>query len=160
MWVYVAHPCFTNEQRGFKNQFIAKLKGQLRNAKHGELITLVDPFDYSPNIEDSPEAKMRLSREVTDTCIDFLEKCRIVIAVVDDNDTGTAFEAGYAHRMGIPIILISKDTCDSANAMLLGSCSARFDDILDDMQISMLVALLEWFYLQGVHGTTKRDRES
>lgn len=67
----------------------------------------------------------------------------MLIAAVDDGDTGTAFEAGYAHRMGIPIIFISKDSCNAVNAMLIGSCSARFDNILGDMQIPMLVALLE-----------------
>jgi nucleoside 2-deoxyribosyltransferase len=160
MWVYIAHPCFTDEQREFKNQFIPKLKGQLQNTKHGKLITLIDCFDYSPDIECSVEAKLKFSREVMQTCTDSLEKCQVVIAVVDDNDTGTAFEAGYAHRMGIPIILISKDTCDTANAMLIGSCSARFDDILDDMQISMLVALLEWFYLQQIHTMPEPAKES
>lgn len=160
MWVYIAHPCFTDDQREFKSQFIPKLKEQLQNTKHGKLITLVDPFDYSPNIEGNTEAKMKLSREVMQTCIAFLEKCQAANVVVDDNDTGTAFEAGYAHRMGVPIILVSKETCDSANAMLLGSCSARFDDILDDMQISMLVALLEWFYLQEVHKVTEPLKES
>jgi nucleoside 2-deoxyribosyltransferase len=159
MWVYVAHPCFTDEQREFKNQFIPRLKEQLGNTRHGRLISLIDPFDHSPNIEGSQEAKMKLSREVMQTCIGFLEQCQVIIVVVDDEDTGTAFEAGYAHRMGIPIVLISKDTCDSANAMLLGSCSARFDAILEDMQISMLVGLLEWFYLQRVH-TTEPGKES
>jgi nucleoside 2-deoxyribosyltransferase len=160
MCVYIAHPCFTDEQREFKNQFIPKLKEQLQNTKHGKLITLVDPFDHAPDIEGSVEAKLRFSREVTQTCTDSLEKCQVLIAVADDNDTGTAFEAGYAHRMSIPIILISKDTCDTANAMLIGSCSARFDDILDDMQISLLVALLEWFYLQQIHTMQEPDKES
>jgi nucleoside 2-deoxyribosyltransferase len=160
MWVYIAHPCFNDDQRRFKHQFIPKLKEQLKKAKHGEFITLVDPFDHSPNIEGSPEAKMTLSREVMETCIDFLEKCRVVIVVVDDHDTGTAFEAGYAHRMAIPLVLISKDTCDSANAMLLGSCSARFDDILDDGQISVLASLLEWFYLNQVHNMADQGKEN
>jgi nucleoside 2-deoxyribosyltransferase len=160
MLVYIAHPCFTDAQREFKNQLILRLKEQLSNTKHGRQISLIDPFDHSPDIEGSVEAKIKFSREVMETCIDLLEKCRVVIVVVDDGDTGDAFEAGYAHRMGIPIILVSKDTCDSANAMLIGSCSARFDDILDDMQISMLVALLEWFYLQRVHNGTEPGMEN
>jgi hypothetical protein len=62
--------------------------------------------------------------------------------------------------MGIPIILVSKDTCDVANAMLLGSCSARFDDVLDDFQLSMLVGLIEWFYLQQLQTTPDSYKES
>jgi nucleoside 2-deoxyribosyltransferase len=160
MWVYIAHPCFDQGQREFKEQLISKLKEQLNNTKHGRLISLIDPFDHSPVVEDSIDAKMRFSREIAQTCIDFLEKCQILIAVADDEDTGTAFEAGYAHRMGIPVILISKDNCNSANAMLLGCCSARFDDILDGMQISMLVALLEWFYLQKLQSLAEPYKES
>jgi nucleoside 2-deoxyribosyltransferase len=160
MWVYVAHPCFNDEQREFKRQLISKLKEQLKHTKPGVLISLIDPFEHSPIVEGNTEAKVKFSREVAETCTDFLERCEVVIAVVDDDDTGTAFEAGYAHHKGVPVILISRNTCDTANAMLLGSCSARFDDILNDMQISMLVALLEWFYLQKLQGTVGSYEES
>jgi len=50
--------------------------------------------------------------------------------------------------MDIPIILVSKDTCDLANAMLLGSAHAKFDNALDEFQLSLLAGLIEWHYLR------------
>ena len=87
-------------------------------------------------------------------------ECKLLITVVDDNDTGTAFETGYAHHMDIPIILVSKGTCDSANAMLLGSAHAKFDNVLDEFQLSLLAGLIEWHYLRllGPRLVPEKDR--
>lgn len=147
MWVYIAHPAFTDEQREFKRRLITGLKEHLGKLKHARTISLIDPFDHAPDIEGSTEGKAALSKEVKETCLDFLDRCKLLIAVVDHDDTGTAFEAGYAYRMQIPIILISEGNCDSANAMLLGSAHARFDNVLDDLQLSLLAGLIEWHYL-------------
>ena len=148
MQVYIAHPAFTEGQTEFKERFIARLKEQIDKLKDCGPITLVDPFHCAPNVEGSIEHKIASSREIKEKCLNLLHGCKLLIAVVDDNDTGTAFEAGYAHHMEIPIILVSKGTCDSANAMLLGSAHARFDNVLDEFQLSLLAGLIEWHYLR------------
>jgi hypothetical protein len=99
MWVCIAHPCFTDEQREFKNQVIPKLKEQLQNTKHGKLITLIDPFDYSPDIEGSVEAKLKFSREAMQTSIDSLENARSSSLWWMTTILARPFEVGYAHRI-------------------------------------------------------------
>lgn len=147
MRVYFAHPCFTPEQESFKNEFLSKLREAL-GARGGEGdISVMDPFDHSPNVEHDPEAKVAMSETIKDSCIGLLEECDVVMALVDDDDTGTAFEAGYAHCMNMPVILISAGSCDLANAMLIGAAKERFDHVLEAGRMEMLVRALEWFSL-------------
>ena len=75
-------------------------------------------------------------------CIRLLEECDIIVALVDDNDTGVAFEAGYAHAMNKPLILISERTCSTANAMLIGAAKAMFDGIIYKNHVKELVDAL------------------
>lgn len=148
MLVYVAHPAFNDQQRAFKERFVAGLKEHLAGLKHCGPIALVDPFDHAPDVEGDPEEKVVRAKEIRESCLKLLDDCSLCIAVIDDDDTGTAFEAGYAYHAGIPVILVSEETCDTANAMLLGAAHARFDNILDRFQLSLLAGLLEWHYLQ------------
>ncbi|MCX5814125.1 MAG: nucleoside 2-deoxyribosyltransferase [Proteobacteria bacterium] len=146
MRIYIAHPAFIETQREFKHLFIAKLNGELHKLTCQEPITLVDPFNYSPTIEGNTAEKIALAKEVKGVCLDLLDHCDLLIAVVDGDDTGTAFEAGYAYHMGIPVVLVSQGSCSSANAMLLGSAQAVVDNILDGPQISRLVELIKTRY--------------
>jgi nucleoside 2-deoxyribosyltransferase len=148
MWVYVAHPAFSDRQREFKAAFFEGLRNHLSRLTHCESITLVDPFDHSPNVDDNVEEKLSMARQIRESCLALLDQCKLLIAVVDGEDTGTAFEAGYAYHMEMPVILVSSDSCDGANAMLLGAAHARFDNVLDQLQLSLLAGLLEWHYLQ------------
>jgi hypothetical protein len=104
-------------------------------------------FDDTPNIEGNRETKLKLSRTVKETCLRMLEDCDIIVALVDDGDTGVAFEAGYAHAINIPIILVSKANCDEANAMLIGAARERIDNILQEEQIGKLARMFEWYYI-------------
>lgn len=87
----------------------------------------MDPFLYSPNVEGDMETKLTMSKAIKKSCLDLLEDCDALMALTDDNDTGTAFEAGYACCMNLPVILVSSDTTDTANAMLIGAAKERFD---------------------------------
>ena len=142
MQIYFAHPAFNDEQREFKKHFISRLKKEFAYLKPCQSVILIDPFDYSPIVEESVKDKMAHSKEVKRVCLDLLENCKLILAVVDGDDTGTAFEVGYAHKMNFPIILVSKGNCSSANSMLLGSAYAMFDDILDEQQLSKLAYLI------------------
>ena len=88
-----------------------------------------------------------MSKSIAATCLKLLEDCDLVVALVDGSDMGVAFEAGYAHCMNMPVLLISEATCDASNAMLIGSAKAEFDNILEDAQIRRLATALEWYHI-------------
>jgi nucleoside 2-deoxyribosyltransferase len=147
MRVYFAHPCFTGEQERFKREFVRKLTAALARGEYGGRIAIMDPFLYTPNVEHDIKTKLSMSKTIKASCIGLLEDCDLVLALTDGNDTGTAFEAGYAHCLNMPVILISGDTCDTANAMLIGAARERFDRVLEDAQMEMLAHMLEWFFV-------------
>ena len=146
MKIYFAHPCFTDKQREFKKQFLHQLSAALSQKGYGNEISIVDPFDYAPDVEGDIEIKLEMAEGIKIECIRLLEECDIIIALVDDNDTGTAYEIGYAHAVNKPVILISKENCSAANAMLLGSAKAVVNSVLEDEQINRLVSLILFFY--------------
>jgi nucleoside 2-deoxyribosyltransferase len=149
MKIYFAHPCFNEEQIEFKKQFLSKLSAAFKNSGHGNDIIIVDPFDYAPNIEGDIETKLNLAEGIKIECIRLLEECDIIVALVDGNDTGVAFEAGYAHAVNKPIILISQDNCSSANAMLIGSAKVMIDQVLEEGEIGRDVEVL-LCYLESI----------
>lgn len=142
MKVYFAHPCFNNAQEAFKTEFLGKLSSALF---HRQDIIIMDPFDHTPNIEGDREKKLKMAEDVKIECIQLLEECDVVIALVDGSDTGVAFEAGYAHAVNKPVILVSQGDCSTANAMLIGAAKMMFDNILDKEQMKKLAGMLEWF---------------
>ena len=145
MYIYFAHPCFNDAQEQFKNEFLEKLRTALAKTQYGKAVGIIDPFTDTPNIEGNRETKLKLGRVVKDTCIKMLEECDMVVALIDDGDTGVAFEAGYADAIGIPVVLVSKAECVEANAMLIGAAKERFDNILNDEQVSKLARMFEWY---------------
>lgn len=147
MRIYIAHPSFTEEQEQFKTLFISMLRDHLVAGPYGKNIAIVDPFLFSINAEGDRETKIRESSTIKTTCLRLLEECDVVIAVTDWNDTGTAFEAGYAHAINIPVILVSRDTCADANAMLLGAAREMIDNILGEKSMAHITAILNWFHL-------------
>lgn len=153
MKIYFAHPCFNEKQREFKEKFLSLLKAALSQTKHESEITIIDPFEHTPVVEKDLSAKAEMAEYIKAECIRLLEESYLVIALVDNNDTGTAFEAGYAHAIGRPVILISSGNCLEANAMLLGSAKAVVNDILEEEQIKRLSSLILFFY-----GTWKASR--
>ncbi len=146
MKIYFAHPCFTDKQKEFKKVFLEKLSTALSNTQYGNDISIVDPFDHTPNIEGDIEVKLEMAESVKIECIRLLEESDIIIALVDDNDTGTAYGIGYAHAVNKPVILISQENCSSANAMLIGSAKVMIDNVIDDGEINKLAGMIELFY--------------
>ena len=146
MKIYFAHPCFTDKHREFKKQFLLKLSAALSQKGYGNDISIVDPFDYAPDVEGDIEIKLEMAEGIKIECIRLLEECDIIIALVDDNDAGTAYEIGYAHAVNKPVILISKENCSSVNAMLLGSAKVVVNNILEEEQVKRLAGLILFFY--------------
>ena len=104
------------------------------------------PFDYAPDVEGDIEIKLEMAESIKTECIKLLKESDIIIAIIDGNDTGTAYEIGYAHAVNKPVILISKENCSAANAMLLGSAKVVVNNILEDEQIKRLAGLILFFY--------------
>ncbi len=146
MKIYFAHPCFTDKQKEFKKVFLEKLSAALSQTQYGNDISIVDPFDHTPNIEGNIEVKLEMAESVKIECIRLLEESDILIAAVDDNNTGTAYEIGYAHAVNKPVMLISKESCSAANAMLIGSAKVMIDNVIDDGGINKLAGMIELFY--------------
>ena len=148
MKIYFAHPCFNEEQKEFKNQFLQKISAALKNSGHDNDITIVDPFDYAPNIEGDIETKLNMAESIKIECIRLLEACDIIIVLIDGNvDAGVAFEAGYAHAVNKPLILISQENCSAANAMLIGSAKVLIDQVLEESGMEKLVGMIGFFYV-------------
>ena len=64
MKVYFAHPCFTEEQRQFKREFLGRLRDLIAASGGGGRVAVIDPFDHAPNIEHNLEEKLRMSGEI------------------------------------------------------------------------------------------------
>jgi nucleoside 2-deoxyribosyltransferase len=145
MKVYFAHPCFNEKQRSFKTAFLEKIRTALGHGGLTSDLVMVDPFEHTPNVECDTRTKLLMAQEIKTKCLQLLDECDVIVALADGDDTGTAFEAGYAHAANKPIILISEATCSSANAMLIGSAQAMIDNVLDDEQIETLIKEINLF---------------
>ena len=60
-------------------------------------------------------------------------------------DTGVAFEAGYAHAVNKPVILVSQGDCSSTNAMLIGAAKVLIDNVLKKSEMERLVGMMKFF---------------
>jgi len=58
MKIYFAHPCFTDKQREFKQQFLPKLSAALSKTQYSNGISIIDPFDYAPDVEGDVAIKL------------------------------------------------------------------------------------------------------
>ncbi|MCX5816652.1 MAG: nucleoside 2-deoxyribosyltransferase [Proteobacteria bacterium] len=158
MKAYFAHPCFNDKQRHFKKVFLEKLSSALSQTRYGNDISIVDPFDCTPNVEGHIETKLEMAESIKVKRIRLLGESGIVIALVDDNDAGTAFEAGYAHAVNKPVILVSQESCSAANAMLIGAAIATVNNVLEDEQTERLAGLIKSFY--GVWKASQKKPEN
>jgi len=141
--LYFAHPCFTEEERRFKKAFLEGVRGSLEKSGLQEEFSVIDPFDYAPNIENDPSLKRNVARAVKEVCVRILRESDVVIALADGNDSGVAFEAGVADTSLIPIVLVAhKADVGKANAMLLGSAAAVVDQIMSPGRIDFMLDIV------------------
>ena len=141
--LYFAHPCFTEEQRRFKEAFLDAVRRSLERSGLENELSLIDPFDYAPNVENDPSLKRNVSRAIKEVCVRILRESDVMIALVDGDDTGVAFEAGVADTSLIPIVLIANKTDPAkANAMLLGSAAAVVNDIMKPGRVDFMIDIV------------------
>ena len=141
--VYFAHPCFTEEQRKLKDAFLGVLRKSLEKSGLEKEFSVIDPFDYTPNVENNPSLKGRVARSIREVCIRILRGSDVIIALVDGEDAGVAFEVGVADTSMIPIVLVAhKADLNKVNAMLLGAAAAAIDDILKPGRIDFMLDIV------------------
>lgn len=111
--VYLAAPFFNEEQ-------VNKVK-----QVEGVLNEIRVPF-FSPRTSLGQENDMTLGgrQAIFHNDIKMLDRCEYVVAILDDKDTGTLFETGYAYANNKPIIYVSFEDIDKINLMLSQSAYA------------------------------------
>ncbi len=141
--VYFAHPCFTEDQKKLKEAFLRNLRTSLVKSGLENEFSVIDPFDYTPNVENDPSLKRNVSRSIKEVCVRVLREADVVIALADGGDAGVAFEVGVADMAMIPIVLVT-DRMDSGrvNAMLLGAASAVIDGIMKPGRIDFMLDIV------------------
>ena len=141
--IYFAHPCFNEEQKSLKKAFLEALRKSLEKSGLENDFALIDPFDYSPNIENNPSLKRNVSRSIKEVCIRILRGSDVLIALADWEDSGVAFEVGVADTALIPVVLVAhKADPGKMNAMLLGAASAVIDDIMRPGRIDFMLDIV------------------
>lgn len=141
--VYFAHPCFTQDQKRFKEAFLEAVYKSLEKSGLEKEFSLIDPFDYTPNVENNPALKRNVSRSIKEVCIRILRESDVVVALADGEDAGVSFEIGVADTALIPIVLVA-DRMDltKVNAMLLGAATAAIDDIMKPGRIDFMLDIV------------------
>ena len=121
--IYLAGPLFSHADQAWHRSTKARIQAE---AGH----TVVWPFELFDQAEIAAwgdDAPLR----VMEQCRDALAGCSLVVALLDGAqvDDGTAWEIGYAHARGIPVIGVRTDFRSSGdvpgalvNAMVHASC--------------------------------------
>lgn len=127
---YTAGPIFTPKQHEIQNRLIKLLKDHS--------ITSCDPRTQGPIIADVPreERGPELFQKILNANCDGILNSKFVIACIDDRDTGTIWELGFAYgsRLGgggkIPLITYSNEGYGQ-NVMIAQSVNAHFKSYED-----------------------------
>lgn len=120
MNIYLAGGLFAQCERVWNRLFAAALESALPGA------TVVLPQDFK---EHKKFANKEAFRAVYRQCIEGIEKCDAVVAILEgpDADSGTAYEVGYAAALKKPIIGVRTDFRPSQeagmNLMLSRGCT-------------------------------------
>jgi len=121
--VYIAAPFFNDRQKGV----VAGIELALFNALSSASMTFYSP--RSEGILKDMNSKERAERMkyIFDKNIEMLNWCNYVVAFIDDYDTGTVFEMGYAFSAGKKIVTYT-DNYYGINVMLneciVGHCTS------------------------------------
>jgi nucleoside 2-deoxyribosyltransferase len=102
--VYLAGPFFTMSQRW--------LIGEVRDALLGAGAPVFSPFH---------DVGIGAAEDVVAADLAALDKCSVVLALLDGGDEGTLFEVGYARARGTPVIGFVQNESPEAVKMLAGT---------------------------------------
>lgn len=110
--VYLAGPFFSHQELQWVNNVCNALEDTgfkvHSPSRDNGIITELTP----------PEERQKIFQKD----ISLLEQVDIVVSLLDHNDSGTHFEVGYAHKMGIPVFALKTST-EPLNNMLQYGCT-------------------------------------
>lgn len=99
MNIYLAAPFFNKSQLDFVKA--------LEKAFEENNINYFSPRSEGTLKDMTLEEKAKEMRKIFESNITHINNCDIMVAVIDDWDTGTVFEIGFAYGMDVPIFTIS-----------------------------------------------------
>lgn len=103
--IYLAGPFFTPEQLALVQSLEQMLREQalvVFSPRLGQNALQMNSL-ISAKQKVPPELRKAVFR---DNCV-YIDEARLVVAVIDDYDTGTVWEAGYAYRAEVPILTVT-----------------------------------------------------
>lgn len=115
---YLASPFFSQQELNW----VKYIKGVLEEVN----IDVFSPFHENGLLKRN--SSDILKKEVFDKDIEAIDKSDIIVALLDNNDTGTYFEIGYAYKNEIPIVGL-KTSDSNLNNMILNSCSVIVNSV-------------------------------
>lgn len=123
MKVYLAGPFFNNEEK----DLIKRLENHLEKRSHN----VFSPSRDGGILEKNASLNNRIS--IFSQNIGAINWCDVVVAIIDNRDSGTIWEMGYAYALGKPIIAYS-DKGYTLNVMLAEAVEslALNEDELDE----------------------------
>ncbi|MBN1808551.1 MAG: nucleoside 2-deoxyribosyltransferase [Planctomycetes bacterium] len=121
--VYMAAPVFSVTERNWNRCLAKRIEETLGNAR----VLLPQDFKIGGKYND----KRHWSKIFAD-CLQAIDRSDVVCAIVDgpDADSGTAFEIGYAHRAGIPVLALRTDFRQSQDRGLNIMLSQAVDTLM------------------------------
>jgi nucleoside 2-deoxyribosyltransferase len=121
MKVYIAAPFFNERQL----EIVRQVENELAKCN----IDHFSPRSQGKSLKDMTREETLIARtEVYASNIREMELCDVVVACVEEKDTGTSFELGYFAKSEKKIILFS-EKIDRVNVMLAEAAFGVCDDI-------------------------------
>jgi len=125
--IYLASPFFNEKQLNF----VKKLE---------EAFTLAELQFFSPRSEGvlkdmTPEERSQRMLEIFDSNISHMNAACVIVAVIDNYDTGTVFEIGYGYGKDIPIFTITDN--DYGLNVMVRECVTAHNKTLEGLIVNV-----------------------
>ncbi len=115
--IYLAGPFFNLSELRFTEYVAAELKSRFAGR-----LTMYVPHQDSGVIL-TPKSSPDMRRQVFQMDIDAMNKADIYVLLLDNEDSGTCFEMGYAYARGIPMVALWSDVRKVPTLMLQQSAT-------------------------------------
>jgi len=121
--IYLAAPLFSLIERRWNRELAAAITKAIPGAK----VILPQNFRVGDKYNDE-----RHWPDIARECLDAIDRADAVCALLDgpDGDSGTTFEAGYAHKAGKPVLVVRTDFRQNQDRGLNIMLSRTADDVL------------------------------
>lgn len=151
--IYLAAPFFTSDHKR-RIAAVLTIVGVVSRRTGGSLPAVYQPSEFMVL---KPDAGPLEREQVYNENINRIVSSEMVVAIMDDRDTGTIFEVGFVagvnytmrkmgHQMGIPVIGVYVDAVSKINVMLQNGVSKTC------VGLAAFERALEGRELEPIHG--------